>query len=56
MDNFKKKYEIKVNIKDKNQYYNMYLTIGLEGSASFNVSSYNRGSISYNGKNESIKE
>ena len=51
-----KNFQIKANVKDKNDYYNMYLTIGLEGNASLNISSNNRGSISYNGKIEAVKE
>jgi len=52
----KKNYEITAVVEDKNNSYNLTLTVSFQGSATLFIASNNRSSISYQGKLEPIKE
>lgn len=52
----KKEYIIKVSVKGKQDYFDMTLSVSLEGSATLTTNSNNRGSISYFGEIMPIKE
>jgi hypothetical protein len=44
-----KNYEVKANVKGSNDYYQLFLTVSFDGSASLSINSNNRSSISYSG-------
>ena len=46
----KKNYTISAKVKGSNDTYQLYLTVGFEGSATLSVNSNNRSSISYRGE------
>jgi len=46
----KKNYQIDVVVKEKNDTYNLMLTVGFQGGASLSISSNNRTNISYQGE------
>lgn len=52
----KKEYIIKVSVKGKQDYFDMTLSVSLEGSATLAINSNNRGAISYFGEIMPIKE
>jgi len=53
--NAKKKYEINIEVKDTKDFYKLYLTIQLDGSATLSVSSNNLSTISYFGEISGLK-
>lgn len=52
----KKNYVIEAVVSDKNETYNLTLTVSFQGSASLFITSNNRSSISYQGQLEPIKK
>lgn len=51
----KKSYNIKATVKGKDDFYNLFFTVFLDGGASLSVTSNNRASISYDGEIETPK-
>jgi hypothetical protein len=51
----KKEYTIKGKVKDNTDYFNVILTVYLEGNASLNINTSNRSPISYRGSIDKIK-
>jgi hypothetical protein len=54
--NEKKKYIIRAKIQDKRDSYNIQLVVFLEGNASLSINSFNKSSISYNGRIEKLEK
>ncbi|WP_417940172.1 DUF4251 domain-containing protein [Flavobacterium sp. RS13.1] len=46
----KKSYNIKATVKGKDDFYNLFFTVFLDGSTSLSIDSNNRSSISYDGE------
>jgi hypothetical protein len=56
IENFKKAYVVKAEVKGKNDTFSMMLTVYFEGSATLSINSNNRSSISYDGVIDEFKK
>jgi hypothetical protein len=52
----KKKYLMRAKISDKAETYDLLLTVFFEGNASLSINTFNRSSISYNGRIEKLEK
>ena len=51
----KKSYQIKAEVKGKNDTYSMMLTVYFDGNAYMSINSNNRSSVSFDGEIEAFK-